>query len=69
MNSVYQSEMCGNKISAQMMNDRNGNENQNPDWVSRGEYVTIYSDSQDSLKALNALQIKSKLVSDTIYAL
>ena len=38
-------------------------------WIDKDDPVTIYSDSQASLKALNAVQIKSKLTMDTIEAL
>ena len=71
VNSVYQSETWAIKKAAQMLIDRldNPDQTQNPDCVLRGETVTIYSDSQATLKALNSIKIKTKLASETIDAL
>ena len=51
------------------MTDKVTNEYQNPDCILRGETVTIYSDSQATLKALNSVHVKSRLVSETVEAL
>ena len=38
-------------------------------WIKKGEPLTIYSDSQATLKALIAVEVKSRLTLDTIDAL
>ena len=69
-NSVYQSEMWAIRKAAQTMIEELENEtDNNSGWITKGEPVTIYSDSQASLKALNAVQIKSKLTMETIETL
>ena len=73
VNSVYQSETWAIKKAVQMITERVGNpedsDEDNPSWIKRGESLTIYSDSQATLKALNKVQIKSRLVMETIDAL
>ena len=63
-NSVYQSEMWAIKKAAQMIieNVEGGTHG----WIAQGEPLTIYSDSQATLKALNKIQVKSPLVMETI---
>ena len=71
-NSVYQSETWAIKRAAQMIADRVDDGNPNSEascWISRGEPLTIYSDCQAALKALNSVHIKSRLVMETIDAL
>ena len=43
--------------------------NSDPGWITKGEKLTIYSDSQATLKMQNAEQAKSQLVMETIDAL
>ena len=55
--------------AAQMVADEVRQVNSDPGWITKGETLTIYSDSQATLIALNAVQAKSQLVMETIDAL
>ena len=76
VNSVYQAETWAIKKSVHMLlelinetrNDET-NGDQIPECIPYGSNVTIYSDSQATLKALNSVHIKSKLVSETVETL
>ena len=65
-NSVYQSEMWAIKKAAQMIIENVEEEGGTRGWIAQGEPLTIYSDSQATLKALNKIQVKSPLVMETI---
>ena len=71
-NSVYQSEMWAILKAAKMIMEKIEEEDiqQGQEyWIKKGEPLTIYSDSQATLKALNAVEVKSRLTMDTIDAL
>ena len=65
-NSVYQSEMWAVMKAAQMVADEIRQVDGDPGWITKGETLTIYTDNQATVKALDAIQVKSQLVKDTI---
>ena len=68
--SVFQAEVWAIKKASELILEQLENP-PSPEntWISEGREVTIYSDSQATLKALKAIEVKSKLVFETIQAL
>ena len=52
--------------AAQMVAEEVRQVDSDPGWITKGETLTIYTDNQATVKALDAIQVKSQLVKETI---